>query len=210
MARKIATGRIVGLVLAGVGLGFAIYLGSQARQMSAEFHQWLDARPMETGFDLSKPGEITVPFRQTCSSSHGEVLCLKCDLPEAAKQNTEQLLKGLSGSVVIKDSQGNGIKGGEITADRSRYHDGEIILAAFAPFSKGEYTATIRIDSGAPALAGKTQTIYAKYELCGLEKMPAGICTMLAGGAGLVALVSILSVLQGLLRKAPVEAAQKG
>jgi hypothetical protein len=33
-------------------------------ELDAEFHQALDARPMETAIDLSQPGETTVPFRQ--------------------------------------------------------------------------------------------------------------------------------------------------
>ena len=169
---------------------------------------------METAFDLSQSGETTVPFRQTCSSSHGEVVCLKCDVPDAAKENSEKFFKGLSGSVVIKDSRGSTIQYVKITAETTHYFNGEIMLAGFAPFSKGDYVATIRVDSGAAGLAGKPQTIYAKYQLCGLEQLPAVIMGVLAAGAGLVALISAVCVLPGLLRRGfwrdvPVEVAQK-
>jgi hypothetical protein len=74
------------------------------------------------------------------------------------------------------------------------------LLNGFAPFRTGEHVATVRVDSGAPALADKEQTIYVEYQLCGLEQMPAVIAGGFAFGAGLIGLVSAICVLPGLLR----------
>ena len=198
--RQIATGRIVGLLIAIIGVGVAIWCARDAIRMNAEFHQWLDARPMETAIDLSKPGETTVPFHQTCSISHGEALYLDCDLDEESKQNTEELFAALSGNVIIKDSNGNEIESVKINNTTVQYWDGKIILTGFAPFRNGDYNATIRIDSGVAALADKEQAIYAKYQLCGLEQMPAMIAGAFAFGAGIIGLVAAVSVLPGLLQ----------
>jgi hypothetical protein len=198
--RNIATGRIVGLLIAIIGVGISIWCAREAVRMNAGFHQWLDARPMETVIDLSKSGETTVPFHQTCSISHGEALYLNCDLDEKSKQNTEDLFATLNGNVVIKDSDGHEIESVKISNKTVQYWDGKIMLAGFAPFRNGDYIATIRVDSGVAALVDKEQTIYAKYQLCGLEQMPAMIAGAFAFGAGIIGIVAALCVLPGLLR----------
>ena len=198
--RQIATGRIVGLLIAIIGVCISIWCARDAVRMNAEFNQWLDARPMETAIDLSEPGETTVPFHQTCSISHGEALYLTCDLDGESKVNTEELFAALSGNVVIKDSDGKEIESVEINCKTVQYWDGKIMLANFAPFRTGDYIATIRVDTGVAALADKEQTIYAKYQLCGLEQMPAVLTGAFAFSVGIIGLVAAVCVLPGLLR----------
>lgn len=200
--RQIATGRIFGLLIAIIGVGVAIWCARDAVRMNAEFYQWLDARPMETAIDLSMSGETTVPFHQTCSISHGEALYLDCDLDDDLKKNTEELFAALSGSVVIRDSNGYAIESVKINNKTAQYWDGKILLTGFAPFRNGEYTASIRVDSGVAALVDREQTVYAKYQLCGLEQMPAMIAGAFAFGAGIIGLVATMCVLPGLLRSA--------
>lgn len=197
--RRIATGRIVGLLIAIVGTGVAIWCARDAQRLNAEFHQWFVARPMETAIDLSKPGETSVPFHQTCSISHGEALYLKCDLPDDAKQDVGELFKNLSATIAIKDADGSEIEAVKINSKTVQHWDDNIILAGFAPFRNGDYVATIRVDSGAVSLSGKQQVMYAKYQLCGLEQMPATIAGAFALGAGIIGLVSAVCVLPGLL-----------
>ena len=198
--RRIAIGRIIGLLLAIIGIGVSVWYARESLRMNAEFHQWIGARPMETAIDLSQPGETTVPFHQTCCISHGEAVYLKCDLNGDSQQELEELLKELSADMTITDSDGNEIEEIEINSRTVRYWDGRVVLAEFAPFRNGDYVATIRIDSGVPALAGKQQTIYAKYHLCGLERMPVMLAGAFAVGAGIVGLISAVCVLPGLLR----------
>lgn len=197
--RRIATGRMVGLLIAIVGIGISISCARDALRMNAEFHQWLVARPMEAAIDLSQSGEITVPFHQTCSISHGEVLYLECDLDDHLKEDAEGLFKELSGNVVIKDSDGAEIESVKFNNNTVECWDGRIMLTGFVPFCSGDYVATIRVDSGAPALADKQQTVYAKYQLCGLEQMPAMITGAFAFGAGIIGLAAAVCVLPGLL-----------
>jgi hypothetical protein len=185
--RSLATRRIVGLVIATAGVGTSIWCARDALRKNDEFHQWIDARPMETAIDVSQPGETTVPFHQTCSSSHGESLYLECDLDDEVRQNPEALLYDLSGSVVIRDSNSNNVESVEINGSMVQVSDRTILLATFNPFRKGEYVATVRVDSGATALAGKQQTMYSMYQLCGLEQFPALIAAACAFGAGATA-----------------------
>jgi len=198
--RQIAISRIVGLLIAVLGVGLSIWCAYHAFRMNAEFHQWLDARPLETAIDLSQPGETTVPFHQTCSISHGEALYLTCDLGGDSKQKLEELFATLTGNVVIKDLNGNEIESVKINNKTVQYWDDEITLTGFAPFRTGDYIATIRVDTGAAALVNKKQTIYAKYQLCGLEKMPAMIAGAFAVGVGIIGLIAASCVLPDLLR----------
>ena len=198
--QRVATGRIVGLLVAVIGIGLSIWCARDAIRMNSQFHRWLTARPMATVIDLSKLGETSVPFHQTCSISHGEALFLKCDFEDQSKQNPAKLLGDLSGNVIIKDRDGSEIESVMINNKTVQDWDGQIMLAGFAPFRNGDYVATIRVDSGAAALAEKQQMIYAKYQLCGLEQMPATIAAAFAFGAGMIGLVAAVCVLPGLLR----------
>jgi hypothetical protein len=198
--RRFAIARIIGLLLALMGIGLSAWFAREAIRLNAEFHQWLVARPMEADMDLSQPGETTVRFHQTCSISHGEALYVDANLDDAAQQNLEELLDGLFGSVVIKERAGTEIESAMFSNTTAHWWGGKLMLTDFAPFQKGDYFATITIESGAPALAGKLLTVYAQYQLCGLEQMPAMITGVFAVGAGVVGLVSAMCVLPGLLR----------
>jgi hypothetical protein len=196
---KIAIGRVIGLLLAFLGIGLGAWFAYDAVRRNAEFYEWLDARPMETAIDLSTPGETRVAFHQTCSISHGEALYVNVDSDEASGLSLEELFNGLSGNIVIEDSAGTEIGTARINSKTVQRWEGQIMLAGIAPFRNGDYIATIRVDSGAPNLAEKQQIIYAEYQLCGLEKMPAMIAGVIAFGTGLIGLVSSFCVLPGLL-----------
>lgn len=155
---------------------------------------------MEAVVDLSQVGEFTAPFHQTCSISHGEGLYLQCDLHEGAKPRLDELLKDLSGSVVIADANGVAVETTRFDDATAEIWDEAILLTGIAPFRTGQYVATIRVDRGARALAGRRQTIYAQYQLCGLEQMPAVVAGWFAFGAGSIGGVAAVFSLPGLFR----------
>jgi len=208
--RKLAIGRMFGLMLTVISLLGAVMFGVAAYRFNVTVHRWDLARPMETPIDLSRPGSVTVPFDQTCSISHGEGVFLNCKIRDEAGQVPGEVLKGLSGSLVITDSAGNEIANRDLTEMKlpppgqpivSRYLvSGEVMLTEISTFKTGAYTATVTIDQGAPALAGHTQTIYAKYRLCGMEQMPGVVLGFFAFCAGLICLIAGLVVIPGFFR----------
>jgi hypothetical protein len=198
---EIATSRIVGLFIAIIGIAVSIWCGHDALRMNAEFQLCLIARPMESTIDLSQRGETTIPFRQTCCTPHGEALYLQCDLDDPTKQNVEELFRDFSGAVIIKDSAGNDVASAKINNETVRYWNDAIMLTGFTPFRTGDYIATIRVDSGTAALLDKQQTIYAKYQLCGIEQLPAMFTGAFAFGAGMIGVVSAGCVMPGLRRR---------
>ena len=201
--QRIAVGRTIGTIIAIAGIAASIHFAGDCVRRRNEFHRWVTDRPMETAVDLSKSGSITVPFRQTCSISHGEAICLEITPNLDDNQEPEELLKELVATVVIKDPAGKEIEKAEIT-HKTIYGPPlgkeDIILTGVSPFRNGEYAATIRVESGVPALADRKQVIYAKYQLCGLEQFPALIAGALSFGSGLVGLIGVVCVLPGLLR----------
>lgn len=193
--RKIATGRVIGLTLVLVSTAIAIKCAVDAVRRDAEFYEWVDARPMQVDIDLSQTGTITTPFEQTCSISHGEGLYLDLNHEMEDQAELRELLDGLSGTVAIDDADGNQIETVTLIPRAAYLWDKEVMLTEISPFARGDYTATVTIDSPAPALAGREQTLYAAYHLCGLERMPVMISGAAAAVAGLIALGSAVFVL---------------
>ncbi|MEX0777993.1 MAG: hypothetical protein WD042_20000 [Phycisphaeraceae bacterium] len=182
--RRIA-GTFVALVMGAVGVHFAF----EAVRLSRQFDDWLVAEPARFSVDLSRAGSVEVPFVQTCDIAHGEAILLQ--LVEPAGEATV-LLARLRGSIEVIAADGNvvvsdgfpGPRGWDLPAPGT-----DIELAYFSPFKRGRYTLRMRVIDPVPALAGRTQTVLAKYRLCGLEKLPAAIATVFAIGAGAPALV---------------------
>lgn len=197
--RKLAIGRIIGLIIAVVSLGAAFFFGVLAYRFNEEFHEWMTARPMETSIDFSKPGTVSAPFYQTCSISHGEAIMLDCNIKDDKGNIPDGLLIGLLARLVITDEEGMEIVNTKLSDIDVSGIDSQIMLADVPTFKTGNYMATISIDSGLPALANHPQTVYAKYQLCGLEQVPALVRGIFSFCAGLVGLVAGLTVVPGLI-----------
>ena len=105
--RKPAIARIIGLIVGLAGIAACIWCSLESMAMNKEYHEWMDARPMETTIDLSKPNQVTTEFIQTCHSSHGEAIYLHCGDKVDSGSDPNQLLEGLSGRITISDANGN-------------------------------------------------------------------------------------------------------
>jgi hypothetical protein len=197
--RRFAIGRLIGLLVAIAGIGGSIFLARKALKLNAEYHNWVSARPMQSAVDLSTPGELTVPFHQTCSTSHGETLYFSCECTDGKDDGPEARLRDLAATFVIRDAQGEVVEQVEINESTISVWNGRVQLAGFLPFRRGAYTATLTVKEGAPALAGCRQSLHAEYQLCGLEAMPAVIMAAFSAGSGLIGLIAALSVLPRLI-----------
>lgn len=204
----LAIGRIIGLIIAVVLICVAVLFGCLAYQFNGNFQEWITARPMETTVDLSKPGTVSVPFYQTCSVSHGELIVLDCNIKDDKGNIPDGLLAGLSATIVITDIEGNetdsrnlvpfGVhpRNDQIIGNAA----GELILADLSTFRTGDYTATITVEDGLPALADYPQTIYARYQLCGCEQIPIYTFGFVSFVIGTIGLIIMMIVLTGLMR----------
>lgn len=210
---KIAVWRMIGLLLAIVGIGEGIFFALEARRIYTGYFQWMDARPFEMTVDFSKPGNVVAPFVQTCQSAHSEDVFFDCpELTEQQLENVEFLFVGLQAEMRIEDKGGAVVERIAVNSGTVYYANGKVVLASFYPFKRGDYQVLLDVNSGAQALAGKSQTIYAKYMLCGLEIMPAYLAGIIALVAIIVGVVSAVGCVPGLLRygvkSAPTDASQ--
>lgn len=176
-------------------LGFAGKCFVDARKFRKQFEDWEAAKPIDTVVDLSTPGEIVVPFRQTCSSSHSEVIALR--VPAAALQggSITQMLQGASARIQVRSKQDtNVVESAELDLSWSGdLIDGATPIFFVSPFRKGEYEARVSVTVGAPGLKGVPQRLEGRYLLCGMEAMPAEIAKF--GGVGSSVLGSLIAII---------------
>lgn len=200
--KDLAVGRLLGVLVAVAGVGVAGWFGVESARLNAEFQQWFKDRPLDLTVDLSQAGVVTVPFRQTCSVAHSEMIGLEIEPPAETEEALSSLLKGLSGRIVISGPGQPEVTTAMLKGDTAFRFVGssQVILTQLERFARGDYSATIRVDSGAPALAGRKQTLYARYMLCGLEQMPAFINGVIACAAGLIGFVAASFSLPALLK----------
>ncbi len=198
--RRISVKRMIGLIFALLGIVFSIYCGRESSRLNKEFYQWEKDRPMDFPVDLSLPGQFIFPFKQTCSTSHGEAIFLELTPKIESDDEIKELFKSLSAIMVITDSQGKEVAIGPLEFLNSQRRDkrDDILLAHVFPFRKGNYSATLTVRSGVPQLQERKQAIYAEYLLCGLELMPAIIAGVFSFGAGFIAFILLILILPGL------------
>jgi hypothetical protein len=179
---------------------WAVYFAIEYRRLDRQFFDWIDARPLTIKAALSQPSRLTAHFNQTCQISHGEAFYLTVnpngDLPKS------DVLKGLEGTITTNDAEGNEIESLKMTSQVASEVglDEPIMLAYFHPFATGDYTATIDVEHGAPALDGREQSIHARYLLCGLERFPVMISGFLALACGIPGITIGVIVTKGFVK----------
>jgi len=175
--------KIIVLATGGAFLIFGAYLFWGSIKIFSRFDEWAKARPVDMEVDFSKTGKYESRFEQTCSSSHGEIIGLQ--VPESAISNSNMkiLLKGLDADCVITESNGVEIVSVDLPAEGVEWGEpcfGNLIsLEKIHPFRKGTYKISVSVLEAAPSLTGIEQRLVARYELCGLERMP-GVVLRLA------------------------------
>ena len=191
-------GRTISSVIASLLLVAGVYFLIWAHHQRQEFQRWTTAKPIDMAVDVSHPGHFSGEFRQTCQTSHGEAVCLEMPSNLLASASASNVLASLQFDCTIADAQGTQVVKSSFDGDRldgDRLIDGAIPVVFIAPFKKGIYTLTLTVSKGAPALAGVHQRLVARYELCGLEMMPASMATVMGVAAIVIAGIILLVVL---------------
>lgn len=182
-----ATTGVVAVFLLVIGVWYLFWSVERQR----EFESWEAATPMKCAVDFSKSGEYETVFHQVCSSSHGEVVALRISSDNTITNSFSNLLSGMEATIeIIPVSKTNPVDTASaeiLWVDQTL--DGAIPIFSISSFQKGDYTARIKVTSGAPALTGKTQQLEGRYLLCGMEALPAFIGRCL--GIGLLSIGSL-------------------
>ena len=190
--RRLCTvGRVIWGALALVLLAFGVKSLFDGKQLRDDFEHWQTAKPMDGPIDFSRPGRFVLPLNQTCSSSHGETVALRVPAEVLQGTTVTQLRAGLAAKLDISDKTGSNLVVSATTDLMlgEEPFDGTIPIFSLTPFRKGVYDATITVTEGAPALKGISQRIEGRYLLCGLERMPAAVATVMGAVSTLIGCV---------------------
>lgn len=198
--RRIAIGRIIGQIIAVVGVCLSIQFVRDALQIGDEVRRAVEAQPMESTIDFSKPGQTVAQFHQTYVKSHTELIYFDCLLDDHVKKDIAKLFAGLEGEIVVRQSGGKIVESRVLNEKNAQHRDGRIFLARFDLPKKGEFVVSFCITHGADALAGTQQRVYAKHFLCGCEMLPAVFDIVLAILSGAIGIVFAMGVFRGTWR----------
>jgi hypothetical protein len=167
-------------VIAAILIAATLYFTTEWYRLGRDLDECEDARPVSVAVDFSRPGTIRAPFKQAYTLPDGEAfyLAMPFDIPVV---RALELLRGLDGTITITEPEGNEILVKTLSPEApDTTAAGPILLADFVPFAKGDYTVTIDITAGAPALEGTQQTLFAKYEMCDFDAMPVMLAAFFA------------------------------
>lgn len=187
--------RRVLLITTALFLAAAAYLTYRALDWNARFHDALTATPASGTIDLSTPGAVTLPFRQTFTAAHGQGLYVLLPTAERAETLRAQDPPASLGHAVLRDAAGETVDEQELVLeDRSPLWDKPraLNIASLRTVPPGDYTLELTITSPTPNPApdlDEPLPLVAYYQLCGLEQLPTYI---LGAGAVLTALVALL------------------
>lgn len=164
------------LVLVGILFVFGAYLYWESHKIFTQFDVWFKARPFDIEVDFSKASTYGSRFEQTCSVSHGEFIGLELPKQVLNKSKVQTLLRDLKANCIITDSNGFEIVSVDLSAGNflndEPFCENIVLLNMMERIENGTYQISVSVSQGAPELAGIEQRLVARYQLCGLERMP--------------------------------------
>jgi|GEM_PF-4397650 len=185
--RRIAIGRLIGFVLAVGLLLFAVLMAAEYVKLDRDLREWEAAKLVSVPVDFSKPGKVSIPFKQICEMSHGQAFYLSTKGMEHLDcEQAQRVFEGLKVTIAIHSADGR-----EMQTHGYSYYDGDaqrFVLDRSFPFPIGDYEATVDVVVGAPSLKTIEQTLEAEYIFCGLERMVVDLLKTLAVVSGIVGL----------------------
>jgi hypothetical protein len=188
--RKWSWLRAIGWIIAIGLIVAAVILIVEGARWRARFDEWIVAKPVAFNADLSKPGRFSAPFHQTCELAHAEVVGIECakgaPVPKGAADGLKATItvENAAGQCLVRES----VPDSWSSAMSGQVEDLEPLLRIESNLPNGGYTMTLVVQEGAPGLAGISTRVAARYELCGLEMLPAvfmergGLACGLVGG----------------------------
>ena len=214
MKRPLPIKRIVAICLAVALLATAGHFFPQYLDVKRQLRAGKTDQPVDIEVDLSRPGEYTGPFVQTCAMSHDQRLTLHLGEEVATAEEAAALLGGLDATFAVYRTDDTPVIELELMdlgrhqAYPAAYLEGQ----RFAPFAKGSYRFRLTVRQPAAALSGVRQQLTARYELCGLEgfALVAGAAATfgpLIAGVLVVVIVALLTRSQRWEARARQEAA---
>jgi len=190
---RIVAGAVAALVLV-IAANF-LFASAQARSRADAARV---AEPIRLAVDFSKPGTYTGKLNHTFCNACSDYLEIITESPLTSRESAMEIAEGLKGHLTIAEPQGTviteqsfGPKFGctQVASDRW------VPIIDFGHFPEGVYNLNITVDAGVPRLTGIPHSLVGRYQLCGIEYIPAEILRLLGiGGCSLSALIGLVIV----------------
>lgn len=206
MKGKIPRRRIIGMVIAAVLLCFGSLMFPLSHIYRGSIERWHEAEALRLKVDLSKPGDYSAPFIQSCRMADGIYLYVETEKRFSTKDEAVAFVKGIRGRLSITGPNGESVLGYDFSdADINFWRLDSKSVVPVLPMrflGKGEYVLNLIIHEPAPALADINHMLVAGYLICGLKLMPA-VLLKLAGfvSIGIAVVIIIVIVLWSLKRR---------
>lgn len=190
-------GTVLCLALAVGFVVATIYFAVQHRRARREYDAAVVATTLRMSCDLSKAGEYRGKLRQDYGAAHGLEFYLAITPPAVSEAQLDQMMRGFVGKVVINDSAGRAVyeDNAKWEADSPTTRPAQPVGNAIGSFKlarlfggeRGEHEFVLKVISPAGGMAGRTQELTGRYEMCGLERLPAAVLGLLAFACGVIA-----------------------
>jgi hypothetical protein len=196
--RKRPWGRIVAGAVAALILVIAVNFLFASAQARSRADAARVAEPIRLAVDFSKPNTYMGKLSHTFCNACSDCLEIVTESPFASPEDAMKIAEGLKGRLTITDSQGTVITersfGPEIRC--TQVASGRWVpIIEFGYFPEGTYDLKLSIDAGAPLLVSVPHTLVGRYQLCGIEYIPAQILWLLGiGGCSLSVLIGLVIV----------------
>ena len=207
-------GRAIAVAFAGLAIVIGICFGGSWYTISSSCDkaEAIDLASFADGF--GKTGDHVAAFCPEYAFTCKEMLCVIPDSRVLSREDAEKIVSGVNASLRIVSPSGVVVGEWELTNEAfSRTwrvgleQAGPFPAFRFSPVPPGEYTIELNVQQPAAALVEIPHRVVAKYELCGIERLPA-----LFSGAISVTFVVIGGVVAAVAlwpRKAKVAAADQ-
>jgi hypothetical protein len=208
--RKWPWSRIVtGVVAAGL-LSFAIPLFFECVDEQHRADEARESDLIHWKVDLSKPGQYKGAFHHNYDLAHCQYIAIVTDPPLTSSEEATTILEGLKGRLSVVDSDGGVVFEKPIDAKyfgcRKIEEKNWMPEIDFGHFALGKYELRVVVDHGGPRLASVSQTLVARYFLCGLERTINQVMWLLGLGACTIAGILILVVVRITIKKRRIAA----
>jgi hypothetical protein len=197
--------RIVAGVLASALLCFAILMFFECADTQRRNDEARRTDLIHWKVDLSKQGEYKGEFRHNYGMAHAQYVAIVTEPSLTSSDEAKAILEGLRGSLSVVDSSGGVVYETPFNAEqfdcREMREKNWLPAVDFGHFDRGRYELRLVVEHGAPRLSGVSQTLVARYFLCGMEQTVVEVMWLFGVGACTIAGILVLVIVTITIKK---------
>ena len=195
----ISAGKIIAAIIALGLVVFACILFTAAYELNKSTNEAIVAEPLRVKIDLSKTGTYSHPLNLSAVNSHGEYIFIENSITKT-RDHILSVLKGLKGSLVIKDLQEQTVFEVDLSDDEEQRRTPELIGNYpgwyYSMPGTGQYKLKLTIIEPAKTLEGAEQSLVIRNWFCGCIKLAVLQVYGIGGVLFIVGLITLIIVIK--------------